>query len=108
MTDEVKTGNDVSFRDIAEGYIRFNIKAEDTEENQQTHDAFKEFCKVETDNNYTLGLRKLLEYYQGDFKYELMNDKLNEQIIALQDLKGSFVSFTTKSEAPNKEEKGLF
>jgi len=61
-----------------QGYIRFSIKADDTPENTSVHDAFKEFCKAETDNNYTQGIRKLLEYYQSDFKYEAIWEAIKE------------------------------
>ena len=62
--------------DIDNKFIRFSIKADDTEENQKVHDAFKEFCKVECDDNYTQGLRKLLEYYQEDFKFTSIWDRI--------------------------------
>ena len=68
---ETDVNND-GFRNIANGFIRFSIKADDTEENQKVHEAFKEFCKIECDNNYTLGLRKLLEYIEEDAKYASM------------------------------------
>ncbi len=55
-----------------DGFVRFSIKAENTESNVATHNGFKEFCRVETGNNFTLGLRKLLENWQGDFKYEML------------------------------------
>lgn len=58
------------------GFIRFSIKADDTEPNRKTHESFKEFCKTECDDNYTLGLRKLLEYYQLDWKYESLWDEI--------------------------------
>lgn len=61
---------DINLRDLADGSIKFSIKARDTDENVAVHAAFKEFCKVECDDNYTAGLRKLLEYYQDDAKYE--------------------------------------
>lgn len=69
------------------GYVRFSIKADDTPENNSVHDAFKEFCKTETDNNYTQGIRKLLEYYQGDFKYEAIWEAIKELQNGIQMLK---------------------
>jgi hypothetical protein len=98
---EIKTGKDVSLRDIADGYTRFSIKAEDTEENTKTHEAFKEFCKIETNNDYTLGLRKLLEFYESDFKYELLYERLDEQSVALANLQGSVNELV---QSPRKEE----
>jgi hypothetical protein len=58
------------------GYIRFSIKSNDTVENQNIHTAFKEYCKTECDNNYTLGLKFLLENYESDFKYTSLYDHI--------------------------------
>jgi hypothetical protein len=84
--DEVKTT--VDLHGIAEkGYTRFSIKAEDTPQNAATHGAFKEFCEVECDNNYTLGLRKLLENYETDARFEGMWDHiatLRDEVVELQ------------------------
>jgi len=104
MKDVNTDVNTESLRDIAPGTIRFSIKAEDTKENEGVHAAFKEFCKVETDNNYTQGLRKLLEYYQNDFKYEMIYDKLEDQSITLEDLRGSIVELQKKPKEEKDEE----
>jgi len=86
-----------SLREIAQGYIRFSIKTEDTEENNVVHNAFKEFCRVETNNDYTMGIRKLLEYYQGDFKYEILYNSIQGIQVELDELKESL-------KKPTKEE----
>jgi len=101
---------DINLRDFSNnGKIGFRITADDTVENQQTHDAFKGFCKVETDNNYTQGLRKLLEYYQGDFKIEMLHNVQQEQAVTLADLKGSIVELAKKRKAPvDEEDTGAF
>lgn len=70
---------EVDLRGIApKGYISFFIKAEDTEENEAIHAAFKEFCKIEASNNYTIGLSILLRNYQTDYKFEMVANKLLE------------------------------
>jgi hypothetical protein len=72
------------------GFIRFSIKAKDTEENNRVHNMFREFCKVEVDDNYTLGLKKLLEYYAEDYKFEslhLMIEELKAEIDELRESK---------------------
>lgn len=68
--------NDIDLRDLSKGFIRFSIKAEDTEQNQEVHQDFKEFCRIETDNNYTLGLKKLLDTYSGDIKFEILYQEI--------------------------------
>lgn len=104
--EELKTNiQEMDLREVAHGFIRFSIKADDTEENQRVHEAFREFCKVETDNNYTQGLRKLLEYYQGDFKYEMIYNKIEEQSATLADLKNSVVELQSK---PQKDDNNTF
>ena len=88
--DEVKTNvTEINLRDIARGTVRFSIKADDTLENLHVHNAFKEYCKVETDNNYTQGLRKLLEFYETDYKFELMFNKIEELTVTVAELSAS-------------------
>lgn len=88
-------------RTLAEGFIKFSIKAADTEENKKVHDAFKEFCKIECDNNYTQGIRKLLEFYEADYKYE----SLHASIMMLQE---SVLEIKDKIENKKEENKGAF
>lgn len=91
--------NGVNLKDLnAEGFIRFSIKAKDTNENESVHKSFKEFCKLETDDNYTLGLRKLLEYYQGDFKYEALYQEI-------EDLRLEIAKIKEQLSAPSEPEK---
>jgi hypothetical protein len=78
----------VDLTGIAEkGYVRFSIKAEDSPYNVSVHSAFKEFCSVECDNNYTLGLKKLLEHYERDAHYEALWDGLSALRQEVEDLK---------------------
>lgn len=51
-----------------EGSIGFSIKAKNNEVNIAIHEAFKEFCKYETDNNYTLGIKLLLDNWEQSNK----------------------------------------
>ncbi len=105
--DPVKTSlEEDGLRSIAKGIIRFSIKADDTLENLQVHSAFKNFCRAETDNNYTQGLRKLLEYYQSDYKIEMIYNILDNQSTVLEDLRGSIVDLTTvkKEDKPKDSE----
>lgn len=94
----------LGLRELAEGFIRFSVKADDTEENQKVHEAFKNFCRIETDNNYTQGLRKLLEYYQGDFKYEMLHSRIESQDATLLDLKGSIIELSKSKKVPVQED----
>lgn len=89
---------DMNLQDLnVPGFIRFSIKAKDTVENHSVHTSFKDFCRVETDDNYTLGLRKLLEYYQGDFKYEVLHQEI-------EDLKLELIQLKEKLDKPSVNE----
>lgn len=86
-----------------EGYTGFSIKDYDTEENRAVHKAFWEFCRVETNNNYTQGIRKLLEYYQNDAKYVALWDEIQALRAELEQLKGSL-----KKPAKEEQEEDMF
>jgi len=64
-----------------DGCIGFTVKAKDTDCNQQTHNRFRSFCNDNTEGNYTLGLKQLLEIVDSDYKYQ----SLFEMIMDLQD-----------------------
>jgi hypothetical protein len=104
MKDVDTNINKVDFKDLWENKTGFTIKADDTQENKNVHKAFKDFCKIETDNNYTLGLRKLLEYYQGDFKIEMLHTEITNQNNAIADLKGSIIDLSNKAKKVASED----
>lgn len=54
------------------GFIYLKLRAEDSETNRKVFDAFRMMAKVECRNDYTIALRKLLEYYEADAKIELL------------------------------------
>ena len=102
MAEDIKTSvSEMNLNEIAKGFTRFSIRADDTAENRSVHEAFKEFCKIETDNNYTLGLRKLLEFYQSDYKFEMLHNAITQQNVVLEELKGSVEELKAK---PKQEE----
>jgi len=104
---EIDTKN-ISVRDISDGYTTLFIKSKDTVENEATLISFREFCKIETDNHYTLGLRKLLEYYQGDYKTELIYDEMLELKTVIADLKASIIEINKPKEEEKSEDSDLF
>ena len=72
------------------GYISFKIKYNNTEHNRLTHDAFKDFAKTVTDNNYLLALKVLLETYADDYRYEILDEKIRQleaQLVEIQSAK---------------------
>jgi len=83
------------------GKIWFTIRANNTPENIVIHNAFKEYSKIECDNNYTLGLRTLLEFKQADYKYE----SLYAQI---QELKAKVKELEPKKAEKKDETEGTF
>jgi len=85
-----KESLDTSLRKLkVDGVIRFSIKANNSPENESIHNAFKEFCKVECDDNYTMGIKRLLEAYESDFKYEMLYNELMELKADLAELKSA-------------------
>lgn len=100
---------EVNLKDLnVPGFIRFSIKAKDTAENQSIHKAFKEFCAAEVDDNYTLGLRKLLEYYQGDFKYEVLYQEIADLKLELANLKDKINTTNSDESKEDSEDSGVF
>jgi len=78
----------------------FNVKFNTTESNVEAFKEFKEFCKKNTDNNYLLGIRKLLEFYKADYKYQSLYDLIEE----LQ-VKTNQIEHELKKEDYDKKEK---
>ena len=50
----------------------------DTKENNIVWDAFLQFCKLEADNNYLLGIKMLLQSYSTDWKYNSLYNEIQE------------------------------
>jgi len=55
----------------------------DTKENKIVWSTFVQFCKLESDGNYLLGIKMLLQSYSTDWKYDSLYNEiqsLKEQI----------------------------
>jgi hypothetical protein len=52
--------------------ISFNVKFLKTDENMEIFKSFKEFCQKNTQDNYLLGIKMLLDYMDADWKYECL------------------------------------
>jgi hypothetical protein len=61
-----------------EGYVWLNIRATNTPENVAIHTAFKDFCKQECDDNYTIGLKVLLGGFSLDGSVPELVSKVKE------------------------------
>ena len=76
MTSEIAS----ALRSISkDGFIGFNIKAKNTDDNAGVHDGFKQFAKDECGNDYTLALKTLLVYYQEEAKFEALWEVVKQQ-----------------------------
>lgn len=87
-----------------DGKIWFTIRANNTPENKAVHDSFKLFSKIECDNNFTQGLRALLEYRQSDYKYEslyALHQQLKQEVAELR-------SKIEPKKVEKKEDEGTF
>jgi hypothetical protein len=99
-----KTDIDLTGLDVP-GYIKFTIKADDTIENSTVHEAFKEMARIECGNDYTLALRKLLEYYERDAKFASLYDLIADLSVRVSELE-ALASQTV--EQPEEEDGGTF
>lgn len=50
--------------------MSFKISYNGTKQNKDIHARFQRFCLEQTDNSYILGIDKLLNAYDTDWKYE--------------------------------------
>lgn len=68
----------------------FKVKYHGTKENVAVHEAFKEYCKEHCQDNYLLGIQRLLELASTDWKYESLYDELQslkQEIALLKEVK---------------------
>ena len=94
---EIKTDiREANLREAWEGFTGFTVKAKDTSCNQKIHERFKTYCKDRADNSYTVGLDKLLDIAEADFKYSMLSEKLDLLQQVLDDLKGSVLILNEK------------
>ncbi len=96
--DKVSKNVDEGIRSLAPGFIRFSIKARDTEDNLNIHDSFREFCDMECDSNYTQGLKILLKNYDNDYRFDTLYELYQTIKMELEEIK-------VKLEQPKKKEK---
>lgn len=93
---------DIDLRDLnVPGFTRFSIKATDSIENQAIHNGFKEFSKIECNNDFTLGLKRLLEHYEHQNHIEALWSKMAE-------LDARFEEILQKPEEKKEEDTGCF
>lgn len=86
------------FMDDVSKYKVFTVKYNNTDPNNLVHKAFIEFAWAETDGNYLMALKKLLENYSEDYRY-------NSLYLQLEDLKGSVVSLNEQPVKKDLEKK---
>lgn len=60
------------------GYVRFSIKAKDTDNNKAIHSDFKAFAEMVCNGDYTLALGTLMRSYEDRGMFEAMWDKLKD------------------------------
>jgi len=89
----------MNLKDKIEGKIKKikNISFFDTEGNNAIWKAFILFCSEESDNNYLMGLKILLQSYSTDWKYASLYTGITELRQELAQLKNE-----KKKESPSK------
>jgi hypothetical protein len=112
MTDEIKTNmEEGGLSKFAEGYIGFNVKAKDSEENRVVHNSFRRFCKERSGNNYTKGIKLLMELSEFDFKYEMLYNEVHRLTIEIEQMKAELMyvaQMKDTKEIPNPNGKTAF
>lgn len=73
------------------GYIRFSIKADDTPENQTTHEDFKKFSTMVCKGDYTLALRLLMLGYGNLSLFESSWDKIKSMEEQITNIEGKLL-----------------
>lgn len=96
---------DDGLRGMAKGTVRFSIKADDTLENFHVHETFREFCRIECDNNYTQGLRKLLEYWEMEAKTSVIYEAISKHGMDIEELKTAIAELSKSKKVINNKEK---
>lgn len=94
-----------------EGFIKFTIRAEDNEYNESIHKAFRDFCYHQTRNDYTKGLKFLLEQYDVMRQIGMLwgaIDVIEGRLDKLKDDGPVKVSPELKKEIAKEEERGAF
>lgn len=87
-----------------DGFIGLYIRARNTEQNREVHNAFREFCNIECDSHYTIGLRKLLEVYQQTLKEEGLWHAVLEAREQIEELNKRVQELESKAKEPVKED----
>lgn len=86
-----------------DGKIGFSIKADDTVENQEIHKMFQVYCLHKTRNDYTQGLKLLLQR-----SYELEEFEYSELIEKVEQLETRIAVLEAKSLESKEKDEGLF
>lgn len=72
---------------------------------QKVFRRFSEFCKTETNNNYSFALKLLLDGMEGNVKEALLFQQYIELKAELDELKVLVMNISTKSEPEKKKRK---
>jgi hypothetical protein len=57
--------------------MSFNVKFNKTNDNLKIFERFKQFAKEESNDNYLLAIKTLLDFIEYDWKYESLSSNLN-------------------------------
>lgn len=85
--DVNKSIDEINLRSLAPGTISLFIRAKDTIDNAGVHAAFRAFCESEAKNDYTHGMRLLLQnldYVHSMNALWSRFDEIEERLIALE------------------------
>ena len=77
--------NDFEDKDEDGVKYAFKVAYNATKANKDVHKRFQEFAEAETDGGYLMAIKKLLDYWDGDWKMDALYKKIceNEERINL-------------------------
>jgi hypothetical protein len=91
-----------------DGTIRFGVRTKNTPQNVAIHESFKRFCEQECNNDYTLGLKFLMDAIESDFKYEALSERLNYMKTEIDELRTTVMYLKKNQKESVKDDEGAF
>ena len=79
--------DDINLRSLGPGTISLFIRAKDTIDNEGVHNAFRAYCESEAKNDYTHGMRLLLQnldYVHSMNALWSRFDEISERLVTLE------------------------
>lgn len=91
-----------------EGFIWLHVRAVNTKNNSEIHEAFKQFAKEQCDDNYTIALKTLMGGYTTDDRSAILEREVQELKSSMLELKIRVKELEEKKNPDSEDEDGTF